>query len=536
MINLTSFAQNTEQWIVQLSPKRNSNDFENDLKANIPSFKMLKTLSADLNIYLYECSKNESAKDFLQKSNKVIYAQSNKEVSLRNMPNDPSFNEQWQFANSGSSGWIDADIDALEAWNITTGGTTYNNDTIVVAVIDGGINLNHEDLKKNLWTNKAEIPNNNFDDDNNGYVDDVYGWNFKSETNEVDNRGSGSRHGTPVAGIIGADGNNGIGVTGVNWNVKVMNLVHRGDEASVIAAYDYVLQMRKKYNDSDGKEGAFIVVTNSSLGIDYGQPEDSPLWCNMYDALGEQGVLSIGATSNSNINVDVDGDLPTTCKSDYLITVTNSDSYDAFAYAGYGPEHIDLSAPGSGAYTIANNGDYDVFGGTSAAAPHVAGAVALLYAVPLKLFADGISTRPKFIARQVKECLLNGVDPIEELQDITLSGGRLNLNSSLRLLFYKYRTNDPDLGASAFIEGVYPNPARDFFSVFFNMLEDKPIEFELYNPDWKIVKKISYQHLDLGIHEQEIQVGDLPEGLYFFKINLGEYSTTVRKIVVFPNY
>ena len=540
MIGMTSFAQNTEEWIVRFASESNINDFEKDFKKSVPSFKFLKTVSANSNMYLYECSKDENAKSYLLRSDQVLNFQLNKKISLRNTPNDPSFNEQWQFINGGSSGWIDADIDALEAWNITTGGTTYNNDTIVVAVIDGGINLDHEDLKNNLWRNKEEIPNNNFDDDLNGYIDDVYGWNFKSESNDVGNGvddngvSIGNWHGTPVAGIIGADGNNGIGVTGVNWNVKIMNLVHGGTEAGVIAAYEYVLEMRKLYNKSNGERGAFVVVTNASLGIDYGDPADSPLWCGIYDTLGKHGVLNIGATSNSNINVDQEGDLPTTCNSDYLITVTNSNSYDRFAYAGYGREHIDLSAPGSGAYTITNRGGYGGFGGTSAAAPHVAGAVALLYSVPSRLFSDRIQTRPMQTALEVKKCLLESVDPVDELQDITLSGGRLNLNRSLRGLLYKYSTVDPNLGVSAFIENVYPNPANTFFNIYFNMLEQEPIEFELYNTEWEIVKKISYQDLDLGIHEQEIYVGDLPKGLYFLKINLGQYSTTVRKILVLP--
>ncbi len=531
-ISLTSFAQEKKQWIVQLSNKVSDENFEKNIKEEIPSFNKIKSLSKSLNISLYECSDSENAKECLKDHYGLLSFQQNKNVELRAIPSDPLFNDQWQFFNNGSNGWLDADIDALEAWNITTGGLTLNNDTIVVAVIDGGINIEHEDLKNNMWINNAEIEYNGKDDDGNGFVDDVYGWNFKTDSPDVSNEGSGNWHGTPVAGIIGADGNNDLGVTGVNWNVKVMNLVHGGTEADVIAAYDYILEMRKKYNDSNGKEGAFVVVTNSSLGIDNGNPEDSPMWCMMYDALGAVGVLSVGATSNANINVDENGDLPTTCTSDYLITVTNSTSSDEFADSGYGKEHIDLSAPGSKTFTLSNNGGYANFGGTSAAAPHVAGAVALLYATPIELFADAIKTRPKNTAKLVKQCILEGTDPIKELKDKTVSGGRLNLYNSLRSLFYKFRLNDPSQDLNIFIEAIYPNPARDFFKIYFNIIESNSIEFSLYNANWQIVESISYQNINTGIHEQLFETNDLPEGIYFLKINVGKFSTSVHKLLI----
>jgi len=262
----------------------------------ISPFTSYQQLSKSLNIWL------------------IKTAQFNEAVEQRNIPNDTWFADQWQYNNKGEAqGKMDADIDALKAWDFTTGGKTAFDDEIVVAVIDGGIDLNHPDLINNLWTNNQEIPNNQIDDDQNGYVDDYYGWNFNETIADIGNAGYGHWHGTPVTGIIGAEGNNYEGVCGVNWKAKIMNLVANQTVADVIAAYDYVLNMRKHYNETNGQEGAFVVATNASLGINEGKPSDHPLWCAIYDALGEEGILNVAATANQAINVDERGDLiPTT--------------------------------------------------------------------------------------------------------------------------------------------------------------------------------------------------------------------------------
>jgi len=241
-------------------------------------------LSKTLNIWLIEIPstqttlKKQTTLKNLQKHPQIKTAQFNEKVKLRNTPNDFWFDEQWQYNNKGENfGKTDADIDALKAWQQTTGGLTSTGDEIVVAVIDGGIDLNHPDLINNLWTNNHEIPNNQIDDDQNGYIDDYNGWNFNDTIEDVGNDGYGHWHGTPVTGIIGAEGNNYDGVCGVNWKVKIMNLVANQTVADVIAAYDYALEMRKRYNETNGQEGAFVVTTNTSLGINEGKPVDHPL-------------------------------------------------------------------------------------------------------------------------------------------------------------------------------------------------------------------------------------------------------------------
>lgn len=355
----------------------------------------------------------------------VLEAQFNHYVTLRaTEPDDPGYAQQWQYHNDGSqNGTAGADIAAPQAWDITTGGTTSDGDTIVVAVIDDGINLQHPDLAENLWKNRGEIPGNGIDDDHNGYIDDYDGWNAYTQTGQP----SGGNHGTPVAGIIGARGNNGVGVAGVNWHVKLMVVRGSGsDEATVVSAYDYVLRMRKRYNLTQGAEGAFVVAANSSFGADNGHPADYPLWCAMYDSMGVAGILNVGATVNADMDVDVMGDIPTSCASDYLITVTNVKRNDMKEpAAGYGVQTVDLGAFGSGVWTLTRTG-YGAFGGTSAAAPHVAGTVALMYAVPCPEFIRWAKTDPATAALAVKNRILQSGAPNADLAGITVSGRRLN--------------------------------------------------------------------------------------------------------------
>lgn len=364
--------------------------------------------------------------------NQVIAVQKNHLITQREtIPTDTLFNEQWFHKNTGQTGGtVDADIDTPDAWDITTGGLTTHDDTIVVCIIEGsGVDIYHVDLVDNIWHNYAEIDGDGIDNDNNGYIDDVDGWNVSTLDDAV---GAGS-HGTRVAGMVGATGNNVTGVSGVNHDVKMMIIKGQvaSNESSVIAAYNYPLVMRKKYNDTYGEEGAYVVATNASWGIDDGDPADSPLWCAMYDTLGAYGILNIAATTNSNTNVDIDGDLPTTCTSEYLIGVTMTNSQDIRANSGYGPTHIDIAAPGSSVLLPIPGDFYSATSGTSFASPCVAGAVALAYSSPCSEFIGLSKYDPAAAALQMRDYILDGSDVISVLAGEVGNSGRLNIKNTI---------------------------------------------------------------------------------------------------------
>lgn len=366
----------------------------------------------------------------------VINAQNNHFIELRDgdelIPDDTRFDEQWSMKNIGQNGGVpDADIDATDAWEITTGGLTVFGDTIVVAVVDGGAFLTHDDL--DFWKNRNEIPGNGIDDDENGYVDDYDGWNAYQHNGNVPTTSS---HGTHVSGIIGAIGNNDLGVAGVNWQVKILPVAASStSESVVVEGLSYVYVVREQYDLSNGAEGAFVVADNCSFGVDHGQPENFPIWEAMYDSLGRLGVISCAATANANWNIDEEGDVPTAFTTDYMISVTNTTNLDAKrTSAGYGLTTIDLGAPGTSILSTVTNNTYGLKTGTSMATPHVTGAVAFMYAVADTSFMDFYNNNPGDGALLIKEYILNGTDTLLTLVGKTVTGGRLNLNKSALLL------------------------------------------------------------------------------------------------------
>ena len=350
----------------------------------------------------------------------VQIAQNDHIVKERIVPNDTQYGQQWHHQN----------IDSEEAWDLTTGGITATGDTIVVCIIENS-DLPHPDLIANAWFNHNEIPNNGIDDDDNGYVDDYRGWNTPGNDDDV----YGGSHGTQVAGMIGATGDNNLGVAGANWNVKMMVVDYGGvQESSVVSAYTYPLVMRRLYNETNGVRGAFVVATNASWGIDGGQPSNSPLWCAIYDTLGTAGVLNCGATSNSNVNIDVVGDLPTACPSDHLISVTATNSNDMRTFSAYGAVHVDLGAPGEDVRTTSIGGGYGTTSGTSFASPLTAGVIGLLYSAPCASMMTLVHGDPSAGALFVRDALFDGVDQVGNLGGQTVTGGRINVANSLNLI------------------------------------------------------------------------------------------------------
>ena len=470
------------------------------------------------NIYYLKFDPNQineiKLKEILFDLDEIQYAQFNHLISERSTPNDELFSEQWQYVNAGVFGAVaNADIDAQLAWDISTGGLTPNGDTIVVAIIDGGIDRSHEDLIDNLWFNYKEIPNNGIDDDGNGYVDDFEGYNGDDDNDNI----AGGTHGTAVNGIIGAKGNNEIGVVGVNWDVKLMNIKYRAegrDEARILKAYGYPLTQRILYNDSDGEQGAFVVVTNASWGIDFAQPSEFQLWCDIFTDLGEAGVLNCGSTINDNVDVDKEGDMPTACDSEYLITVTNlNDQSVKVNNAGFGQESIDLGAYGDLIFTTTFGSNYGRFNGTSAATPHVSGAIALLYSAPCQELADLTKSDPAIVASRIRDYILDGTKPNESLVGIAKTEGALNLFNSQSLL----RNDCADSGTAPNTLLVYPNPIVDRFQIDGFDIQSNLADVKIYDSKGALLTQAN----NLEIFGGNLSVEGFPglaRGIYFVSI------------------
>ncbi|MBK9276130.1 MAG: S8 family serine peptidase [Flavobacteriales bacterium] len=418
-----------------------------------PGGLVAREVSAPMRIHLFENRGAPIADEVLlravQEHPHVAIAQPDRVIEERLVPDDTQYAQQWHHADPE-----DNDIDSDLAWNITTGGTTPLGHDIVVAIIEG-FDRTHPDLNANAWVNIHEIDNNGVDDDGNGYIDDVNGWNPSAGNDNTLFSGS---HGTSCAGMTGARGNNATGVAGANWNVKLMPVrIGSLTEANVIASYTYPLVQRRRWNASNGTQGAFVVATSSSWGIDNANAANYPLWCAFYDTLGAAGVLNAGATANNNVNIDAVGDMPTACGSPYMISVTATNSSDQRTFSGYGLTTIDVGAPGSSVRTTGSSGGYTTTSGTSFATPLTAGVIALLYSAPCTALAQLTLDDPQAAADAVRAALFAGVEQVGNLPGQTVTGGRINAHNSLQHVLAQCATYAPGalVGGSVFLEGAY---------------------------------------------------------------------------------
>lgn len=326
-------------------------------------------------------------------------------------PNDPGYGLCWGLNNTGQTvngdpGVANNDIDANLAWDVSTGSSS-----MVVGVADSGIRATHEDLAANRWTNTGEIAGNRVDDDRNGRIDDVWGWDFwNNDADPTDDNG----HGTHVAGTIGAVGNNAKGVTGVCWNVKLAGLKIGSRTGSIsvtagINAISYCVGKGIKVSNHSWGGGGF----NSSLNTAISNARTS-------------GHLLICAAGNSGTNNDTTPSYPASYAQDNIIAVAAIDNNGAMAsFSNYGASSVDLAAPGvtiRSSY-ISNNSNttYAYLSGTSMATPHVTGVAALVWSV-----------NPTWTYSQVRSKILSTVKPLPSLSGKTVTGGLLNANNAVR--------------------------------------------------------------------------------------------------------
>lgn len=331
------------------------------------------------------------------------------------VPNDPLLNNQWGLSNTSSYG----------AWASTIGSKD-----VVVAVIDSGIDLTHQDLKNNVWINPGEIPNDGIDNEGNGYIDDINGWNFFNNTNVVqDNYG----HGTHIAGIIGAEGNNSLGIAGINWHVSIMPLKFMddrglGSNGGAIQAMEYLLMMKNSYHIN-------VVAVNTSWESMGGF---SSMLYGEIQKLNDAGIILTVAAGNSGVDTDVTLKYPSCYDSPNVISVGALD-VDGVSLAGlsnYGKNTVDLAAPGTMIYSTLPWNSYGNLTGTSMASPFVAGTVALLNSI-----------KPNLSIAEVKAAIFGSVDKLPGLFEKVATGGKLNIEAAVdNLLGIPYYHNKLPFG------------------------------------------------------------------------------------------
>ncbi len=338
----------------------------------------------------------------------VEYAEKNYEISLDHAggelkhlhPDDPKFSEQWALANNGQNGGKQgADISAMQAWATTTG-----SEKIVVAVLDSGVDYNHEDLVHNIWTRPANIEQ--YRDNDLGMIDDVHGYNADQNNGDpFDENG----HGTHCAGIIGAEGGNTIGIAGVNWKIEIMPLKFMnaggfGTTRAAIEAINYAIDRKQA--------GVNVRVINAS----WGSTQRSRALEDVIRKAYEAGILFVAASGNASTNTDRTPHYPASYNVGNVISVAALDRSDALAtFSNYGGKSVHIAAPGVDILSTWLGNDYEEHSGTSMATPVVAGVAAL-----------ALSAHPNLSVDQLRSLLLKSVDEVPSLKGKVSTGGRIN--------------------------------------------------------------------------------------------------------------
>jgi len=424
---LYSFAQDIStdfvpgEIVVKFKPgtgKKQKNDAikdvigENAISAdNVKEFKIvpgLLKISSNLD--------TQKAISILEKNPNVEYAEPDYILTADILPNDTSFNQLWGLNDVGDSS-PNNDLNGPEAWDIYTGSAG-----LVIAIIDTGVDYNHPDLNDNMWKNPGEIPADGIDNDGNGFVDDIYGYDFcNNDANPFDD----NSHGTHVAGTVCAEGNNDQGVVGVNWQCKLMALKFlcangSGSTSNAIAAIQYANDMGVK-------------ISNNSWG---GSGSSQALSDAIQNTALTNGHIFVAASGNSNNNTDTSPHYPSSYSLDNIISVASIDDNGAkSSFSNYGANTVDLGAPGGSIYSTAPGNSYSFKSGTSMATPHVTGVVALVYGYISQF-------NPNINYQSVIQTIYNNVKPLSSMNSITVTGGIVDAFSSLASIPIDFQCSD----------------------------------------------------------------------------------------------
>jgi subtilisin family serine protease/subtilisin-like proprotein convertase family protein len=349
----------------------------------------------------------KSALEKLRKNPAVLYAEPDYIVHASVTPDDSSFADLWGMNNTGQGGGVaDADIDAPEAWDISTG-----SHDVIIGVIDTGVDHTHPDLMANVWTNPAEISGDGIDNDGNGFIDDMHGINAITGVGDpMDDAG----HGSHVSGTIGATGNNGLGVVGVNHNVsiigcKFLSASGSGSLSDALTCIDYFVDLKNN--------GINVRATNNS----WGGGGFSQALSDAITSSEEANILFVAAAGNDAYDNDAQSSYPSGYPHDSVLAVASTTRTDSMSsFSQWGLTTVDLGAPGSDILSTVPGGGYASYSGTSMATPHVTGAAALAWSV-----------NPELSAIEMKALLMSSGDDNAALAGKTVSGKRLNVNNAL---------------------------------------------------------------------------------------------------------
>lgn len=358
----------------------------------------------------------------------VEYVEPNYIYRINRAPNDPMYGNLWGLRNVGQPdsakqvGIQGIDIQAEAAWDITTGSRN-----VIVAVIDTGVDYNHQDLKDNAWINTAELNGApGVDDDGNGYIDDIHGMNFSEATKPVANGLDDHGHGSHCSGVIGAKGDDGLGITGINWNVRIMPVKFLSAEGGgtlegAILAIDYATKMGANILSNSWGGGGFSQALKESI-----------------ERSNQAGALFVAAAGNDSNNNDSTPTYPATYDVPNILTVAAVDNRGAIAnFSNYGKRTVHVGAPGVNIYSSIVGGQYDSWSGTSMATPHVSGVAALL-----------LANEPNLTAVEMKERIISTTRPFAGLKNKTKSGGIVSAYAALTGAKAPPDVNDPENWAS----------------------------------------------------------------------------------------